>query len=273
MCALTQQLIKVSINCTLWVKNMSNWFVSLFIRTGWTVVGFGEGCWGAPRLFPPLRRPWRKRCGWSGPGGVLDAAGRSAGSGTTSSASPPWSSRTRPPPLPPQRVGSGASAGSDFPGGLWETASRALCRCSRFRCPTRLQVRWPPPPPAGRRPAAGAGTGWPASRCSLEPQGLPPSQTATRGPPVNHSTLNTEIFLIAKLSQYMKLSHQCRLCCHLGACLDQPSVTWIIVGCVLYYVHISEVFVYEFYKMCRYILVLGCLFCHLARDNGWRLDF
>lgn len=159
-----------------------------FIQTGWRVVASGEGCWGAPLLFPPPLGPWRRRCGWSGPGGVLDAAGRSGGSGTTSSASPPWSSQWRRPPLLPQRAGSGDAAGSGCPGGLWESASRVLHRCCRlrFRCLTQLPVRWPPPPPAGQRPAVGPGTGWLASRCSLGPQGPPPSPTAAHEPPAAH---------------------------------------------------------------------------------------
>lgn len=161
-----------------------------FIQTGWTAVGFGEDWWGGRPLFPPPLCPWRRRCGWSGLGGVPGAAGRSAGSETTSSVSPPWSSRSRLPPLLPRRAGSGAAVGSGCPGGLWEIASRALryCRCWCFRCLTRLPVRWPLPAPAGQRPAVGTGTGWLASRCSPEPQGPPPSLTATRGPPVNHST-------------------------------------------------------------------------------------
>ena len=81
--------------------------------------------------------------------------------------------------------------GSGCLGGLWETSSHApRCRrCWCSRCRTRLQVRGPLPPPAGRRPAAGRGTGWLACRCSLGPRGPPPSRTATHGPPVNQSTL------------------------------------------------------------------------------------
>lgn len=185
-----KELIKRDISHTLgWYLCLCCWLWE-FSRTGWTVVGFAEGYGGARLLLPPLRPPWTKRCGWSGLGGVLGAAGRSAGSGTTSSGCPLWSSRARLPPPLPLQAGSGAAAGWGLLGGPWESASCGLLRCrSRSPGPTQPRVRWPVLLPAGWRPAVVAGTEWLASHCSPEPQGPRPSQTAAREQPVNHSTL------------------------------------------------------------------------------------
>lgn len=186
-----------------------------FIQTGWTVDVLGGGCWGAPHLSRPLQHPWTKHCGWCGPGGVLDAAGRSAGSGKTSSESRLWwSSQSLQHLLSLQQVGSGGAATLDFLRGLLENANHDLhcccCHCSHARRLIQLRVRWPLLPPAGWRPVTEASTGWLSSHCSLEPRGLPPSRTAMSGQPVNQHvfkcytpffTAKTTIWTSAKLGR------------------------------------------------------------------------